>query len=252
MLATPFDSHMEVMSRFDKVTGDGYAVEGLHGQAASSCPRINSFEKYAQPILPRVHGEGFNPRGIELLPGDASKDSAGSCLPLHGFSIHYILYNYMNILSGVWPEQHNCLMTMGRSRDLEAGKGIKKKRPFDNDALTGYYSSLQYQCSQVVNGVLCDYSVDPPLSVDAEGRFLNKKLLSKQSSANLYVTGLTTTSVEYAVIAMLAVAFVAIFGTLAVLGGTQVVYEGLQYFWAYLHKLVSSRVGWCSRAAHEQ
>ena len=100
------------------------------------------------------------------------------------------------------------------------------------------------------NGVLCDYSVDPPLSVNAEGRYLSKHSLSEQVRY-VYFTSLTTTSVEYAVIAMSAVAVVAIFGTLAGLGGMQIAREGLQYCRAFLLGHVHGHVVGASGIARE-
>ena len=85
--------------------------------------------------------------------------------------------------------------------------------------------------------------MDPPLSVDAEGRFLRKKSLSQQSNVRTAAgTNVPefSTSVEYAVIAMLVVAFVAICGTLAGLGGTQVVCEGLRCLEAFLENVYKS------------
>ena len=97
------------------------------------------------------------------------------------------LYDYVCYLGGDSPKTRNCLI---ETRNLYADAEVPEelKAALNNDVRVGYYPSLQYQYSQVSKGVLCDYSVDPPLSVDAEGRFLNKKALSKQSTADVYVT----------------------------------------------------------------
>lgn len=135
---------------------------------------------------------------------------------------------YASVLGGGSNAWYKCKHSHNPSSNYQDPKGV-----FSNATKVGYYASLQYQCSQISSGVLCDYSVDPPLSVDAEGRYLNKHSLSEQVRY-VYITSLTTTSVEYAVIAMLAVAFVTILGTLAGLGGRHVVREGLRYVKAFI------------------
>ena len=81
-----------------------------------------------------------------------------------------------------------------------------------------YYPSLQYQCSQLSNGVLCDTSVDPPLSVDREGGYLNRKSLLHTKYV-LFVAPVGITSIEYAVIATLVTSVVvAVICTFAGLG----------------------------------
>ena len=169
------------------------------------------------------------PRGVELLVnGSASLGgSAGSCRTRAPGDLAAVAYS--RLLGSKWAP-HDCLdiykKLAGRyGQEFMGYRSVYEVIELDNAT---YYPSLQYQCSEVFNGVLCDYSVNPPLSVDAEGKYLSKRSLSQQLKY-VYFTSLTTTSVEYAVIAMSAVAFVAIFGTLAGLGGTQVVREGLRY-----------------------
>ena len=187
--------------------------------------------------------------GVELLVNATAVDGpAGSCT---GSVVGSPLTNYIHRLSGSRPYRQSCVLATDHSPTTDDGSPEQARAVFNHATLVGYYPSLQYQCSQVSGGVLCDYSVDPPLSVDAEGRYLDRKSLSKQRTANVYVASLTTKSIEYAVIAMLAVAFVAIFGTLAVLGGTHIAYEGLRKLGKIarkglhdLGKFVEERVLW--------
>ena len=232
-------------------SNDNYDIKISEGQGISVCPTTTRLEKLATPFMPQRHQHGFAPTGIELLINSTPvAGSDGPCVPSH--ETHYIsaIKEYVYALGGTTPTVRTCRITLVLGPDPEAGRGRLSKAAFNHDTLVSYYPALQYQCSQMFDGVLCDYTIDPPLSVDAGGSYLNKKSLSKQSTANVYVTSQTTASVEYAVIAMLAVAFVAILGTLAMLGGVQLANEGLHYVWASLHKRVISTVGWCLGPAH--
>ena len=214
-------------------TKDMYAVNGSKGQ--ETCPHIPGFEKVAKPFWSNsTTPDGFPstlsgmPVGVELLiSSSTAKTSDGSCIPVFEVAgypdpngVAGDAFTYATLLGGYFlGSRVDCPVTYSGDAVGRVGYALGNAT---------YYPSLQYQCSKLTNGVLCDFSASPPLSVDAEGRFLDKKSLSKQSDAHVYVTSLTTTSVEYAVIAMLAVALVAILGTLAELGGKEVAREGLR------------------------
>ena len=214
-------------------TKDGYALDGPKEQGSSSCPQIRGFDELATPL---VGERGDDPtdctaRGVELLANAyPTESSAGLYAPLDNAKE----FRYTEALLG---------NPRASRREIIQGKAA-----FGNAVSHTKYSSLQYQCSPA-DGFLCDYSVDPPLAVDAEGRFLDLKSLSKLSNAKFPATSLTTTSVERAVIAMLAVAFVAIFGTLAGLGGTQLAYKGLRNCRAFLHGMFYGHSKGAKRAA---
>ena len=225
------------------ITRDGYAVEEAKGQGSATCPQVPGFKEHAKPLVrlpipsgnfPKGSADLF-PRGVELLGISYENKSAaiGACIPVYEaadypdpLGIAAAAYTYATVLAGPpYGSMLDCPFA------LDSDSGYINAETLGNAI---YYPSLQYQCSNLSTGVLCDYSVKPPLSVDGEGRFLDKKSLSKQRTVYMYVTSLTTSSVEYAVAAMLAVAFVAIFGTLAVLGGVQIVEAGLHYFRALI------------------
>ena len=80
------------------------------------------------------------------------------------------------------------------------------------------YATLRYQCSGADHGVLCDYSANPPLAVDELGNRLSRQSLASQDNAILYDgtkigEKVTTVWVEYAVVAMLLVAFASNLGS---------------------------------------
>ena len=243
----------DVLTTQYNTTDDGYAVEGPKERCISTCPQVPGIDRLARPLLPGpfpTEGElsTSTPRAVELQVGShPMKISDQSCMnSLHEGDGG----DYVRALVGGWTEVQNCVVKLHRSQSAEAENRKKESTVFGGAALAGYYPSLQYQCSKSYDGVLCDYSVNPPLSVDAEGRFMDKKSLAKQSNAR-FAKSLTTTSVQYAVVAMLAVAFVAIFGTLAGLGGAQVAYEGLWFSGAFIHRRVSWALGRCSGTARK-
>ena len=217
----------EYLNAYHNISSAGYAVEE---QGTLSCPHVLGLEERATQILRPPREPDL--RGFELLVNSfEGSGAAGSCMGFNTQSAH--VYHYIQLLTGDYTNRHNCLFVLKGSGYPDSDR-FRKGAPLNHGVRVGYYPSLQFQCSQVSDGVLCDYSVDPPLSVDAEGRFLDKKSLSRQSTAYVYVASLTTSSVEYAVIAMLAVAFVTIFGTLAGLGGRQVARKGLLYCKVFL------------------
>ena len=86
-----------------------------------------------------------------------------------------------------------------------------------------YYPSLKYQCSGLVNGSLCAYGGDPQSSVayavDEDGNYLKRRQASDRGSFYVHLGANPTKSRVYgAVVAMIAVAVVAMLGTLALLG----------------------------------
>ena len=238
-------------------TSDGYAVQ--QGPCLTSCPVLPGFQR---PIpsrndAPGLNFTGLHLRGVELLgqlhsawtaTGPAMLDSAGSCTSFKEFA-GVAPVEYVQALVGYYAGWRNCRIDVGVP--IEAKDGNTRKSTLGKSA--AYYPSLQYQCQSGYQGigVLCDCSVNPPLSVDTEGNFIDKKSLSKLSNARFASLpwSLTTHSVEYAVVAMLAVAFVAIFGTLAGLGGTQVAYKGLQNCKAFICGRVFGHVVGASGAA---
>ena len=80
------------------------------------------------------------------------------------------------------------------------------------------YAAMRYQCSGADQGVLCDYYPFPPLAVDELGNYLTKRSLSAQSDGILYAIPLTTTWVQWAVVAMLLVALASNVGSIMFLG----------------------------------
>ena len=72
------------------------------------------------------------------------------------------------------------------------------------------YASLQYQCSSLSRGVLCDYGVDPPLAVTPDGKYLSKRNMPDLPDVVIFGSPQTATSVVWAVIGMLIALGVAI------------------------------------------
>ena len=217
------------ISKEGSFTKDRYAISLPKGQGAS-CPQVEDYEQLAKPLLyePVIPAFGFSPKGVTLLVNHSTLRGPVGLCDLLPDALNDKVLRYASVLGGGSSAWYRCKHFKRYAEYVGDPKAV-----FGNDTEVGYYAFLQYQCRQVSNGVLCDYSVDPPLAVDAEGRYLNKHSLSEQVRY-IYVTSLTTTSVEYAVTAMLAVAFVTIFGTLAGLGGRQVVREGMRYVKAFI------------------
>ena len=200
---------MSFNSYTNSLTRDGYAV---HNKDNTSCPQNSGCEQLAKPLLSRPLSSGYNPRGIELLGNSSSWINewwSELCVTnLYGMAAHYA-----TVLGGYsLGFRLDCPITPGRSQGFEA----KKWAVLGNAT---YYPSLQYRCSQLSNGVLCDYSVDPPLSVDSEGRYLDRKSLSTQGNAKVYGKPLGNTSLEFAVYYMPGLGpFIAIICTWAFWG----------------------------------
>ena len=72
------------------------------------------------------------------------------------------------------------------------------------------YASLQYQCSGLDKGVLCDFGVSPPLAVSPDGTYLSKRNMPDLPDVVMFSSPQTATSVVWAVRGMLIALGVAI------------------------------------------
>lgn len=71
------------------------------------------------------------------------------------------------------------------------------------------YASLQFQCSSLSKGALCDFGVDPPLAVSPDGKYLNKKNMPDLPDVVIFGAPQTANSVEWAVKGMIIAAVIS-------------------------------------------
>ena len=71
------------------------------------------------------------------------------------------------------------------------------------------YASLQYQCSGLDKGVLCDFGVSPPLAVSPDGTYLNRKNIPDLPDVVIFGSPQTAASVAWAVWGMVIAVIVA-------------------------------------------
>lgn len=166
-------------------TSGGYAVVGPN-KKDSTCPQIPGFAQVAKPLDAFLRG--IHPRGVELLANLSPVVQAGPCTFCKYDTTgswtrdHHLVaaFHYANVLgASAAHSRFNCPSTQSSAY---SNSDNRLSRVLGNAT---YYPSLRYQCTQLRGGVLCDYSANPPLAIDAEGKLLDKKALSKQSNANV-------------------------------------------------------------------
>ena len=82
-----------------------------------------------------------------------------------------------------------------------------------------YYAALQYQCSSLVNGTLCDFGVSPPYAVDEDGNYLQRtQATSRGSFIVSLVPNPITGKIWPVIVTMLVVAVAANVLTFSILG----------------------------------
>ncbi|KAK9846634.1 hypothetical protein WJX81_008010 [Elliptochloris bilobata] len=91
-------------------------------------------------------------------------------------------------------------------RDNSLGQQVIKPNAMWPLGLAHYMPALQYQCSALVNGTLCDFKAKPPLAVDVNGRYLKRKQSADQGEFIVKVPiNPQTTLIYAAVIAMVGI-----------------------------------------------
>ena len=91
----------------ERVTNDGYAINGPQGQGASSCPYVAGYDSLATSLMTQARKHGMYTRGVELLASAAPVTGlAGSCKPWDATPDITGIYAYILTLSGLSPDIH--------------------------------------------------------------------------------------------------------------------------------------------------
>ena len=202
------------------ISDSGYTL------SAAPCPDISAFVKRAPAMLKDDPEPAF-----QLLRDVANPSHNSSMDPTYpafsddtkeGASNQSAVCEYA-VLMG-WDANGPLACT-----DSTLSKGIRSNGFRDDVSwplgphFIHYYPALKYQCSGLVNGSLCAYGTDPEstlaYAVDEDGNYLKKRQASDKGSFFVHLYKNPTESRVYgAVVAMIAVALVAMLGTLALLG----------------------------------